>query len=82
LPSAKVVKKREKKLNSNETSARDGQETENQDPPSMAGIVFLLLGAGCAFVAALNALFHFAPPFVFGVAAAVSMLIGTQLLKR
>jgi hypothetical protein len=49
---------------------------------SIARIVVLLLGTVFALLAAANSLFHFAPPFVLGIAAGVCFLVGMLLAKR
>jgi len=50
--------------------------------PAIIRIILLFLGAAFAFLATLNSLFHFGPPFIFGIAAGLCFLAGTQLFKR
>jgi hypothetical protein len=70
-------------MNNNDKPGHSAGDSEGGDPPSLAGIIFLFLGAVFALLAALNIFFfEFGPPLVFGIGAGVSMLIGTQLLKK
>ncbi len=69
-------------MEKNDESNGTAENSDAEAPPSLAGAIFFLLAAVFGLLAGLNALFHFGPPFVFGVVAGISALIGITLVKQ